>query len=98
MAVADAQDDDVAFVPLDILQVLNKQSDELAIRLALPFCFEASPKILLFVGQAAQGLLDLGLNDSTFFQRLALISDQNDRWVFGITRQKTIQELATKRY
>ena len=61
VAVADAQDDDVPLVALDVLQVLDQQADELAVDLPFPFGIEAVAEVGVVLGQPLQGAFDLVL-------------------------------------
>ena len=61
VAVADAEDDDVALVALDVFQVLDQQADELPVDLPFPLGFEPVAEVGIVLGQPLQGALDLVL-------------------------------------
>src|SRR5947209_9747580 len=61
MAVANAKDDDVAFVALDVFEVLDQQADELTVRLAFPFGVKPATEIVVGACLAQERLLDLAL-------------------------------------
>ena len=83
VAVADADDDHVAFVSLDVLQVLDEQADELAVDFAFPFRFELRLELGIIGGQVAQGPLDLallGLGEGDDADRQLVIARTTTPW------------------
>ncbi len=65
--VTDAQDDDIPFIPLNILQVFHQQADELPVDLPFPFSIETIAEFGIVLGQTPQSafnLVLLGLGES----------------------------------
>ena len=59
--VADAQDDHVPLVALDVLEVLHEQADELAVVLALVLRLQRVAELLVVLASRSQRRLDLAL-------------------------------------
>ena len=61
MAITNAENDDVALVPLDVLEVLDEQTDELAVLFTFALGFDEAAKFPVVAGQLLERLFDFAL-------------------------------------